>query len=1059
MRRIHRPVLRLFGWFVAAFASALLPPALSADDSSTATETAVDFARDVRPLLEARCWDCHGPDTREAGLRLDRRRPALLGGDSGQVIKPHDADGSPLIQRVTSEDDAEAMPPGDRLSADEVAILTKWISAGAPWPEGIDGPAEVPEHWAYQPIVRAEPPVSASGSLILTSSGTLSPIDAFVLKRLENEGITPSPEADRYTLIKRLSYDLLGLPPEPAAVDAFVNDTSDDAYEKLVDGLLASPHFGERWGRHWLDQARYADSDGYEKDRPRYNAWKYRDWVIDAINNDMPFDQFTIEQLAGDLLPEPTQQQLLATAFNRQTLTNTEGGTDQEQWRVEAIFDRVETLGTAWLGLTVGCARCHSHKYDDISQREYYQLFAFFNNGDEVTQKMPTSHQALAKYREQKKGHAAKLAELRKPLQAARDAIRPGFAEWEQTQRQRLTEANESPATFYPLHITSVVSEQGATVEPQEDGSWLVTGKRPTQDVTVITAALDQPLSGLRLEVLADESLPAGGPGRADNGNLVLSEITAHLMSPNAENSLRFAAAKADFSQGSYPVVNAIDGVEDSGGWALGGAIGKDHSAVFAFEEPLGVPEEEGAASTLVVRLSQQYDRSPHTIGRFRLSGMTGTDPELLGLPENVRTLLAIAPGERNEKQQAELFDYYASLDPQVQKLQAAVDKHLQGAPFNPEMAIDILKERTDDRRQTHVMKRGDFLQPLGEVEPATFEVLHRLDVRSEQAGGDRLDLATWLVSSDNPLTPRVAVNHVWSHLFGRGLVKTVGDFGVRGEPPTHPHLLDWLASEFINLGWSRKHLIKTIVMSHTYRRSSAHRSELADIDPENRLLYRQNRFRVEAEIVRDLSLAASGLLDRRLGGPSVFPPLPPGIAELSYAGNFKWGNSDWNSRPDRPHQTPPKDDVHRRGLYTFFKRTAAHPNLVTFDCPDANTTCVERRTSNTPLQALTTLNNEIYVETARALARRVLVEVDTNDAERMNHAFRLCAVRSPSNGELESLLDLLNDARRHYAEHPRQAEVFGGAEHRAELSPADAAAWATTARILMNLDEFVTRE
>lgn len=429
MRRIQHPAMRLIGRFSAALVLALLLPALHADDSTAATETAVDFARDVRPLLEARCWDCHGPDTREAGLRLDRRRPALLGGDSGQVIKPHEAAGSPLIQRITSEDDAEAMPPGDRLSADEVAILTKWVDAGAPWPEGIDGPADAPDHWAYQPIVRADVPRGVTRGV--EEPTTINPIDAFVLQRLEAEGIEPSPEADRFTLIKRLYYDLLGLPPEPAAVDAFVNNTSDDAYEKLVDELLSSPHFGERWGRHWLDMARYADSDGYEKDRPRYHAWKYRDWVIDAVNDDMPFDQFTIEQLAGDLLPESTQQQLLATAFNRQTLTNTEGGTDQEQWRVEAIFDRVETLGTAWLGLTVGCARCHSHKYDDISQREYYQLFAFFNNGDEVTEKMPTSAEALETYREQKQVHDAKLAELRKPLEAAREAIRPGFVEWE----------------------------------------------------------------------------------------------------------------------------------------------------------------------------------------------------------------------------------------------------------------------------------------------------------------------------------------------------------------------------------------------------------------------------------------------------------------------------------------------------------------------------------------------------------------------------------------------------------------------------------------------------
>jgi hypothetical protein len=819
-------------------------------------------------------------------LRLDRKAPALAGSDTGQVIVPGDAAGSPLIERVTSEDEAVVMPPdGEPLPADQIARLKTWIDAGAVWPDGSDGPRELPDHWAYRPIQRPEPPLPRRSGLVV------NPIDAFVLARLEEKGIEPSPVADRYTLIKRLSYDLLGLPPQPAEVDAFVGDTSPDAYERLVEELLRSPHFGERWGRHWLDKARYADSDGYEKDRPRYNAWKYRDWVINAINTDMPFDRFTIEQLAGDLIEGATPEQRLATAFHRQTLTNTEGGADPEQWRVEAVFDRVETLGTVWLGLTVGCARCHSHKYDEISQREYYQLFAFFNNGDEMTMSVPSSDTAYEQYLDAKPAFDRQLAELEKPLHGAKEQLRPAFAEWELRE-------GEAPAE---PHFSR---EATARREPR--------------------------------------------PPISDS----LSE-----------------------------------------------------------------------------------------------------------LPKDIRAILAVAADERSDEQRRELFDYFVSLDPRVKQLQAAVDEFKKSGPFDPHMSVSTLEERKADRRQSHVLKRGDFLQPLEPVAAQALEILPELTPREPGGTPDRLDLARWLVSADHPLTARVAVNHVWSHLFGRGLVKTANDFGVRGEAPTHPQLLDWLASEFMRLGWSRKQLIKTILLSHTYRQSSAHRPELSDIDPENALVYRQNRFRVEAEIVRDLHLAASGLLQRRIGGPSVFPPLPADIAALSYANNFKWGKSDWNDRPDKPHGIAPADDVYRRGMYTFFKRTAAHPTLVAFDCPDSVLTCVERGTSNTPLQALTTLNNKVFVDASRAIARRVLREINTNDAARLEHAFRLCVARPPTNAELNSLLDLLGDARAYYLQHPIEADALAGNALPPETSIADTAAWVATARIVMNLDEFITRE
>jgi mono/diheme cytochrome c family protein len=1018
----------------------------------------VDYDRDIKPVLTQRCYECHGPETRESGLRLDRKSDALNGGDSGKVILPGNSKESLLIRYVSGEDPETIMPPdGERLTDEQVSLLKRWIDGGVAWPDSKEeGRRSGGDHWAYQAVVRREPPEVRNREWLGNE------VDAFVLAGLAARGIGPSPEADRFTLIKRLYYDLLGLPPEPEAVDRFVHDASGDAWERLVDELLRSPHFGERWGRHWLDLARYADSDGYEKDNPRYNAWKYRDWVIRAINEDLPFDQFTIEQLAGDLLPESSAEQLLATAFNRQTLTNTEGGTDQEEFRVAAVMDRTETLGAAWLGLTVGCARCHTHKYDQITQREYYQFFAFFNNGDETTATMATSIEALREYQAAKVEFAAKLLELQQPLEETKRALAPRLAEWEAAQQARIAALAASPPVFHPLVVTRVLSEQGATLESQADGSYLATGERPLQDVYVLEGTVDAPaLTALKLEVLAHDALPGKGPGRADHGNFVLSEITAAVTgNDGGPLALKFSRARADFAQQQFDPAQAIDRKEDATGWAIANEMGKDHQATFYLsEESRAQLAVRSGALPLSIRLSQQYSASPHTIGRFRITAMTGEDPESLGLSENVRKVLAIDPERRDDKQRSELLDYFAGLDPEVKSLQAKVDEFRKKEPFNPEMTVPIIRERANDRRTTRLLKRGDFQQPVDEVEPAALGTLHVLASRNEGRAADRLDLARWLTSPENPLTPRVAANQVWQHLFGRGLVKTVNDFGVRGEPPSHPELLDWLASEYVRLGWSRKALIKTIVMSHTYRQSSQHRPELAEIDAENVLLHRQNRFRVEAEIVRDLHLAASGLLERRIGGPSVFPPLPPGIAELSYANNFKWGNSDWNTRPDRPGGIAPKDDVYRRGMYTFFKRTAPHPNLTTFDCPDGVLATIERSASNTPLQALVTLNNETFVESARTMARRVLAEVNTNDAERVTRMLRLCVARPPAAGEVSRFLDLLDAARAYYREHADEAQSFAKETLPAETTAAEAAAWTATARVVMNVDEFITRE
>lgn len=1016
-----------------------------------ATKAEVDFVKEIQPILKSRCYDCHGGETREAGLRLDQKADALAGGDSGQAIKPGDAAASLLVKLISGEDEDRLMPPdGDNLTPDEIAKIEAWIDEGANWPDGVDPKKVKTSHWAYQPL-----------SFSLPESEDFknkAPIDRFILAKLQEQGIEPSPIADRYTLIKRLYYDLIGLPPSISDVDSFASDDTPDAYEKVVDRLLASKHFGERWGRHWLDKARYADSDGYEKDRPRYNAWKYRDWVIDAINEDKPFDQFTIEQIAGDQLTNRTAEQLLATAFHRQTLTNTEGGTDKEEFRVAAVFDRVETIGSVWLGLTVGCARCHSHKYDEISQREYYQLFAFFNNGDESTTKMPTSLEAHAKYQTEKAKHDEMLKQLQTPLTVRRAELQKGFDEWLDALQARFeTQGIEQKSE--KLELKQAHSQTGK-LENRDDGSLLAVGDQGVMDVYSLTyqPITEEPfaIAGIKLEALTDKSFPKNGPGRSSGGNFVLSEITADLVDPDGNATRRsFASATADFSQDDYGVEQAIDGAESTKGWAISPQMGKPHTATFQFKKTIS--SEELAGGELLIRLSQQYSASLHTLGRFRIAFLSPAGAELADLPGNVKAALQVKAEKRSKEQKEALFQHFASLDEEYRELKTLVEAHQKKVPFNPEMVVRVVNTRANNPRQTRILKRGDFQQPLGPVQAGTLETLPFLEIAIEE-NPTRLDFAKWLVSGDNPLPPRVFVNQIWSHLFGSGIVGTVNDFGVRGDSPSHPELLDWLAAHLIEHGWSRKQLVKTILMSETYRRSSVHRPELADVDPTNKLLYRQNRFRVEAEIIRDLYLAASGLLEPRIGGPSVFPPLPADVAAVSYANNFKWGNSDWNTRPDRPHGVAPKEDIYRRGMYTFFKRTAAHPNLVTFDCPDSNTTCVDRGTSNTPLQALQTLNNNVFVDASRAMANRILNdETLSTNRQRAAQLLRICVARKPSQDEVLVLEQLRADADAYFRRRPEQAKEL--AELNEDEQAIQLAPWVAMARTVMNLDEFMTRE
>lgn len=1000
----------------------VLRSSLALFTAATVQAAPVDFVRDVQPLFAEHCLECHGPDDSKGGLVLTSRELALKALKSGaHGIVPGKPDQSELIARMASNDPDEQMPPPKHrdkhpVKARDIEVLRQWIAEGA----------KFEAHWAYKPIVRPK------------TGG----IDDFIRAKLAENGISPSPETDRTTLIRRVHYDLLGLPPSIEEVDAFVNDQSPKAYEAMLDRAFASERFGERWGRHWLDMARYADSDGYEKDRPRPDAWRFRDWVVRAINNDMPFDQFTIEQLAGDLLPDARPEQIVATAFNRQTLTNTEGGTDQEQFRIEACMDRTETLGTVWLGLTVGCARCHTHKYDQITQKEYYQLFAFFNNGDEVNRQVPSSPEAWAEY-EQKNGDAVKkLIPLRKALDAAKAELPVKLPEWEKAVKERLAKAAATKAAqkFEPVAVATATAKT-AKLKKLPDGSLLADNKTPkTDSYTLGIASHGKPVTALQIEVLPDASLPAQGPGLNANGNFVLTKVSAAVQRGKTSHELVLHSPKADFEQKTFTADKVLD-ADDQTGWAISGATGKKHTLTLQFAEPVTLKPDE----TLVVQLEQNYKQLGHTIGHLRLLAASEETEDSIA-PEAVRKILSEEPKRRNPVVIQPLWDWMARVDPEVVAADTALKEAEARLPKPPLMDVRVIAQRTTNPRKTNLLHRGDFLQPADEVMPAALATLPPLK------GTSRLDLARWLVSKSNPLTPRVTVNHFWTRLFGEGLVHTVADFGVRGEPPTHPELLDWLADEFMRQGWSRKKLLKTIMMSATYRQSSVTPAslpaKLAEIDPKNHLLWRQNRLRVDGEIVRDLYLAASGLLSAKVGGPSVFPPIPEGIDALSYAGNFKWTTSKG-------------EDRYRRGMYTFFKRTAPHPDLTTFDCPDANVTNVRRTVSNTPLQALTTLNAEAFAEAAQALAKRVLTDATlTDDTTRLSRVFRLCVSRAPSSQELTALQKLLDESRYTYQNGSAdEAKSAVGIHASPNVPAAENAAWVATARIVLNLDELITRE
>ncbi len=1141
-------------------------PASAADKPSRP----VDFNRDVQPILSNSCFLCHGPDPANrkgvaAPLRLDTPDGATadLGGYAALVRgKP---DESELIDRITTDDSTRAMPPakhGKRLSPREVEVLTEWVRQGAPYAK----------HWSYAKPAR--PPLPE----VKQRDWPRNAVDRFVLARLEAEGLKPSPEADRYALVRRVSLDLTGLPPTLDEVDAFLDDKAPDAYERLVDRLLAKPVYGEHWGRLWLDLARYADSAGYADDPPR-TIWAYRDYVTRSFNANKPFDQFTIEQIAGDLLPNPTEDQLVATAFHRNTLTNNEGGTNDEEFRNVAVVDRVNTTMAVWMGTTIACAQCHDHKYDPLPQRDYFRLFAFFNNTDDAdrTDESPTLPLLSESQKRQKTSWESEIAALEKTMRTPTPQILAGLSRWERSLASKLEWMTPKPS--------SASARSGAKLTVLDDSSVRAESKGNT-DVATVTLPLDgRKLSALRLETLPDDALPGKGAGYGDNGNFVISRVSALITPPGSkrpsgryirvelpgkgkylslaevqvfrgsENVARrgeakqlstafdgpaklaldgktdgryaeakstthtdladdpwwevdlklsgpvdrvavwnrtdgglhtrlsdfrivlldesrkpvwtqqvatppnpsvdlatsnaravpFATAFADYSQPDFAASSVLDNPKPADrGWAVGGQTGRAHALTLVLKE--SVKAEPG--STLTITIEQLYKSGSHTLGRFRLS-TTDDDRtiERAKTPANIVAVLSIPPEFRSDSERAEVTRHYlAVVAPELKgPRERLASLKTELAAMKAETTVPIFRERKSaDRRKTRIQLRGNYLALGDEVSEGVPSALHALP---EGVPKDRLALARWLVSADNPLTARVIANRYWEQIFGVGLVSTPEEFGAQGEQPSHPELLDWLATELVRDGWDLKKLLRLLVTSAAYRQSSKVTPELVHRDPDNRLLARGPRFRLPAETIRDQALAVSGLLSPKMYGPPVKPPQP----SLGLTAAFG-GSTDWT--------TSAGEDMHRRGLYTTWRRSNPYPSMVTFDAPNREVCTIRRTRTNTPLQALVTLNDPVYVEAAQAVARKMLAGGSTPE-ERARVGFRLCLARPPSDVEIARLVKLHESAREGLAKDRDKAmklatEPLGPVPKGNDV--VDLAAWTVVGNVLLNLDEMLMK-
>jgi Protein of unknown function (DUF1553)/Protein of unknown function (DUF1549)/Planctomycete cytochrome C len=1003
------------------------------------------FASNVRPILAARCYSCHGPTVQQDGLRLDSLAGILTGAESGKVVVPGKSASSRLMRRLLAQERPMMPYGGPPLSAAEIASIREWIDLGAPGPDSTAPLAAVktPKHWSYIKPVR--PPVPAISAALARNPVVRNPIDNFILAKLSAEGLNPSPEAPKAILLRRVYLDLTGLPPTPAEVAAFTADQTPDAYEKVVDSLLASPRYGERWARPWLDLARYADSNGYEKDNRR-TAWEYRDWVIRALNRDMPFSQFTIEQIAGDMLPNPTNDQLIATGFNRNSMLNQEGGIDVEEYYWYSQVDRVNTTASVWLGSTLGCAQCHNHKFDPFPQKDYYRFLAFFNNADhhragEGDYYMAEPELPLPTPEQDKQGKAiqAKMDQLRDVLQTQTPALNAAQQAWEKQMRA-------AGSDWSPVKITTAESAGGATLQILPDASVLASGKNPQADSYKLAAQTSvRRVTGVRIEVLPDASLPQGGPGRDAEGNFFLSDFDLQILPPGsaAPQSVIWSSALSDESQSGYAAKSIVKKKADQlVGWAIesGEHNNWPRQAVFIPQEPLEIP----SGATLSFHLAHQMRHSSRNIGRLRISLTSSADPEfIVKIPAGLRPALAVASDQRAPEQREKVSAAFRNVAPSLNPVRgemASLEKDLDKLGIPTAM---VMRERpVFARPAAYLRERGTFTSP-GELlyadVPSAFNPLPR------DAMPNRLGLAQWLVSEDNPLTARVAVNHFWETLFGRGLVETSEDFGSQGDPPSHPELLDWLATEFMQNGWSMKKIQKLMVMSATYRQDSHVSPELIARDPYNRLYAHGPRFRVESEMVHDMVLAESGLLSTKMYGPSSFPYQPEGVWDIPYSSD-RWVESQGDGR-------------YRRSVYTFIRRSAPYPSLVTYDATSRELCTVRRVRTNTPLQALTSLNDPFFFDAARAMAKRLAAEGGSSAASQIEYGYRLAISRPPSPLELKRVQAFYDEQLAAYQKDAPAAFRTLNAKPDGLPNAPQMAALTMVANVLLNMDESITKE
>lgn len=989
---------------------------------AAARADSIDFLRDVQPILAEHCTLCHGVDAqdRKSGLRLDVRDAALKGGESGMpAIQPGQPESSELVRRIGSTDPDVVMPPPDHkkpLSAKQQTTLRQWIKEGAPYAV----------HWAF----------AAPKKVALPTDGPTHPIDALVVARLKSRQLTLSPAAPSPLLVRRLYLDLIGLPPSPAELAA----AEQRGWDATVEHLLASERYGEKWARHWLDVARYSDTNGYEKDLQR-EQWKWRDWVVDAMNRDLPYDQFLVEQLAGDLLPDATQDQIVATGFLRNSMINEEGAIVPEQFRMVEMFDRLDCVGKAILGLTTQCAQCHSHKFDPLTQDEYYGMFAFLNNSYEAQSWVYTPEQ-----RQQ-------IADIRRKIEAAEQRLRDARPQWGQELADWQKSLAEQRPKWEPITATELGSVSGLNHPTQEADLSLLMKGHTSGDVFLIATPKLQGATGLRLEALNHRDLPHYGPGRSRVGGWAIAELEALVKKPDAKDweKLKLVNATADFSEperkqadgkkASGPVSHLIDGKDDTT-WNADRGVGLRNQpsvAVVQFEKPLDLPEG--------TQLKLQW-RMGDMLGACRFSLTRQANPTAPPVDHAAMLALDTPADRRSPEQSAALFAAWRVTVADAKPINEEIAALWKTYPQAATSILHLVEREPAKRRATFFLERGNWDQPVREVEPHTPAAFHPFPA---DAPRNRLGFARWIADSRSPLTARVAVNRVWQAVFGKGLVETPEDFGTRAPAPEYRELLDWLAVDFIEHGWSHKHLLRTIVTSATYRQTSAAPAALLERDPSNVWLARGPRFRAEAEVVRDIALSVAGLMHHKLGGPSVIPPVPQNVLDYNYTYPGYW----------KPAEAP---DRYRRALYGFRKRSMPDPVMSNFDGPNGDFACARRVRSNTPLAALTSLNETIFVEAARGLATRVLREGGGDDASRADYAFFLCTARHPAPEERQVVLDLLQSRRRRLAEgwlNPR--EIYTGDPTKLptlppNTTPQDAAAWTLAARVLLNLDETISK-